>query len=188
VFAALLDTCVLWPSLQRDFLLSLAVEGLYRPVWSSVILDELEYEEATKRIARGEDESTATCRAIDLVSQMRTAFADAEAFGWEALDGTYGLPDTNDEHVVAAAFTAGAGVIVTHNLKDFPADKLPRGIDALAPRQFAENTVALNPGRAWAALDKIASRSGRHGPSLTTFAILELLESRYGMHEAVGLL
>lgn len=188
MFAAFLDTCVLWPSLQRDFLLSLAVEGLYRPVWSSVVLDELAYEEAAKWAARGEDEGAAISRAARLVSQMRTAFADAEASGWEALEGTYGLPDTNDEHVVAAAFAAGAGVIVTHNLKDFPADKLPRGVEALAPKRFAENTVALNPGRAWAAIETIAERSGRHGPSLTAFAILELLESRYDMHEAVGLL
>jgi hypothetical protein len=53
VFTALLDTCTLWPSLRRDFLLSLAVEGLCRPVWSSVILAESHHEEVAKLVTRG---------------------------------------------------------------------------------------------------------------------------------------
>jgi hypothetical protein len=61
MFAALLDTSVLWPSLQRDFLLSL-VEGLYRPLWSTAILDELRYHEAQKLVGRGHDPALAAQR------------------------------------------------------------------------------------------------------------------------------
>ncbi len=79
MFAALLDTCVLWPSRQRDFLLSLAVVNLYRPLWSSAILDELRYCEIDKHIGRhGLPQDEAEARAARLVEQMRTHFDDAE--------------------------------------------------------------------------------------------------------------
>jgi hypothetical protein len=73
MFAALLDTSVLWPSLQRDFLLSLAVEGMYRPLWSSEILTELEFCETEKLIKRGEQPDAAATRARHLIDQMTTA-------------------------------------------------------------------------------------------------------------------
>jgi len=106
MFTALLDTCVLWPSLQRDVLLSLAAEGMYRPAWSSVILAELEYEQAAKLTRRGVVPADADHRAAHLIQRMRQAFDDAEITGWEGLEGTYGLPDPDDEHVVAAAVVA----------------------------------------------------------------------------------
>lgn len=94
MFTALLDTCVLWPSLQRDFLLSLAAEGMYRPVWSSALLEELEYHEALKLEHRhGVPPAAAAARARNLIAQMRAAFDDAEVDGWEGLDGSYSLPD-----------------------------------------------------------------------------------------------
>ena len=125
MFTALLDTCVLWPSLQRDVLLSLAAEGMYRPAWSSVILAELEYEQAAKLTRRGVAPTDADNRAAHLIQQMRQAFDDAEITGWEGLEGTYGLPDPDDEHVVAAAVVGGAGAIVTLNTKDFPTASSP---------------------------------------------------------------
>ena len=188
MFTATLDTSVLWPSLQRDFLLSLAIEGTYRPTWSSAILDELQFHEEAKLVKRGMPVAEAARRAATLIAAMRREFADAEVDGWQPLEGTFGLPDTDDEHVLAAAVIAGAGAIVTENLKDFPADRIPPGIQVLSAREFAKNTVALNPRLALAAVHEIASRSGRYGATLAVGEILETLRDRYGMIEAVDMM
>ena len=188
MFTATLDTSVLWPSLQRDFLLSLAIEGTYRPTWSSAILDELQFHEEAKLVKRGMPVAEAARRAATLIAAMRREFADAEVDGWQPLEGTFGLPDPDDEHVLAAAVIAGAGAIVTENLKDFPADPIPPGIQVLSAREFAKNTVALNPRLALAAVHEIASRSGRYGATLAVGEILETLRDRYGMIEAVDMM
>ena len=188
MFTATLDTSVLWPSLQRDLLLSLAIEGTYRPTWSSAILDELQFHEEAKLVKRGMPVAEAARRAATLIAAMRREFADAEVDGWQPLEGTFGLPDPDDEHVLAAAVIPGAGAIVTENLKDFPADRIPTGIQVLSAREFAKNTVALNPRLALAAVHEIASRSGRYGATLAVGEILETLRDRYGMIEAVDMM
>lgn len=189
MFTALLDTCVLWPSLQRDLLLSLAAEGLYRPIWSSALLEELEYHEAIKLERRhGVPPAAAAERAQNLIAQMRAAFDDAEVEGWDGLAGTYGLPDADDEHVVAAAVVGGAGAIITDNVRDFPAHRFPAGLEVLTPAAFAESTVALDPLRAVTAVTAIARRSGRKGPSRTVEEILGALVERYHMDAAVALI
>lgn len=186
MFAALLDTSVLWPSLQRDFLLSLAVEGLYRPLWSSAILDELRFHEAQKLIDRGEDAEVADVRAQHLIDRMSTAFDDALVVNWEALDGTFGLPDPDDEHVVAAALVGGAGVIVTSNLKDFPPHQIPDPLTVLSPAQFAADTVAVSPDIAHRAVAEMASRFVR--PKLAINQILDRLAHRYNMIESIEII
>ena len=187
MFTALLDTSVLWPSTQRDFLLSLAAESMYRPIWSGAILDELRFHEAAKLQRRGVPEDDARSRAEYLIGQMREAFDDAEIQGWEGLEGSYGLPDPDDEHVVAAAVVGGAGAIVTANFKDFPVERLPPGLRALSAAEFALNTVALDPARGVRAVQQIVARSGRKGPPRTVDDILDTLARRYDLIDAVDL-
>lgn len=186
MFAALLDTCVLWPSLQRDFLLSLAVENLYRPLWSEAILAELELHEARKLVRRGEDPDRAAAAAARLVGVMSREFDDAAVGGWEPLEGTFGLPDVDDEHVVAAAVVGGAGVIVTENRRDFPADRVPAHIQVVSAAEFAANTAAAAPDRAMAAVEEMSVR--HNSPPRTADELLDELISRYGMDEAVEII
>jgi predicted nucleic acid-binding protein len=188
VFTALLDTSVLWPSLQRDFLLSLAIEGTYRAVWSSAILEELQEHESLKLQDRGTPRAESDVRAARLVAQMQAIFPDSQVQHWESLEGRFGLPDPDDEHVAAAAVIGGAGVIVTHNLRDFPADLLPNHLDVLPPSEFLLNTVSLDSERSLAAVQAISNRSGRHGEAWTVGQVLDLLQSRYGLGEAVDLM
>lgn len=188
MFTALLDTCVLWPSVQRDFLLSLAAENMYRPIWSHRILAELEYHETAKLQRAGVSLQEAQRRAAHLIGEMRSAFDDSEIEGWEGLEGRYGLPDPDDEHVVAAAVIGGAGAIVTANLKDFPADRLPRGLEAISAAEFASNTVELDAGRGLRAVTEIARRSGRLGPRRTVEEVLDVLVGRYGLDDAAALI
>lgn len=187
MFAAVLDTCVLWPSLQRDFLLSLAIEGLYRPLWSDAILEELETHEAIKLSRRyGVGPEEAAVRAKRLTLQMQGAFDDARVEGWEPHEGTFGLQDPDDEHVLAAAFVGGAGAIVTENVRHFPQSAVPNHIQIIKPAQFAADTVAVSPETAVRAVEAVVGR--RKSPPVTVDQVLDSLVGLYGMDEAVELL
>jgi PIN domain len=188
VFTALLDACVLWPGLQRQFLLSLAIEGMYRPIWSAAILEEVIDFEVIKGLSRGLSEQEARRRADHLIAEMGRHFDDAEVTGWEPLEGSYGLPDPDDEHVVAAAVVGGAGAIVTNNLRHFPSLRLPFGLDVIHPADFACNTVELDPTTALRAIHEISGRTGKKGPKLSVAYILNHLATKNNMGEAVEML
>ncbi|HIT74804.1 MAG TPA: hypothetical protein IAA98_04395 [Candidatus Avipropionibacterium avicola] len=53
MYRAVLDTCALVPSLQRDFLLQLATEDAFAPMWGTGILAELDYTLARLHEQRG---------------------------------------------------------------------------------------------------------------------------------------
>lgn len=188
MFTALLDSCVLWPSTQRDFLLSLAFEGAYRFIFSEAILMEVEANEEIKRVERGDSVEEAREKALHLVDRMRSSFGDAIVTNWEGLEGTYGLPDPDDEHVLAAAVVGGAGSIVTENYRDFPEEKILAGIQAVSAKDFAFDTVSMRPDLGLHAVLAMSTRSGRKGTASSPEDILDTLNKLYGMDAVTALI
>lgn len=188
MFTALLDSCILLPSTQRDFLLSLAFEGAYRFILSEAILVELEVDEERKRMERGDSQAMAEEKAQQLVKNMRASFQDSIVTDWQGLERTYGLPNPNDEHVLAAAVVGGAGSIVTENLRDFPEAKIPNGIKVATAKKFALDTVSMRPNLGVRAVEAMSTRSGRKHAQQSPEAILDTLDRIYGMDAATSLI
>lgn len=89
-----------------------------------------------------------------LADLMNGAVRDAQVVGHERRIAALALPDPNDRHVLAAAIEADADLIVTKNLKDFPAPVLAdHGLEAQHPDAFLLDLHWQRPG----ALPRIVS-------------------------------
>ena len=128
---AVLDANVFYSIWVTDPLLSFADVELYEPVWSERITVEV-------RRHLPSVWSRATREGVDrYLRTLAMAFPEASVAGWEYLEGGVRLPDPDDRHVVAAAIKAGADVIVTSSIGDFPAGRLKRfGLCAISPDVF----------------------------------------------------
>ena len=75
-------------------------------------------------------------RTPDLMAQA-LAFQEPLVEGYEHLVSQFHLPDTDDRHVVAAAYWSGAEAILTFNLQDFPEEALePWDLVAIHPEAY----------------------------------------------------
>jgi len=171
---------------MRDYLLSLAAEQCYRPVWNDIILTEVAYRERERHREFGLSQTKANQMAAALVAQMTKAFDDSLVDGWQQLEGTFGLPDPNDEHVLATAVTAPASAIVTTNLVHFPEHALPVGIQAVSPADFTARIARTMPGQATAALMQMSTRLAK--PRMTPIELLDYFDSHYQMNQTTMLL
>lgn len=160
-FTALVDACALTGALKRNLLLSLAEAEFFRVRWSAQILHETEA--AIREVLTGKGVEDADDRAARARGYMEAAFEEAMVAGFEAMmTSCAGLPDPNDAHVVAAALKAQAAVIVTDNLRDFPDAILePLNLEARSTDAFIADTIALDPGRAIAAIRTMRERLRR---------------------------
>lgn len=88
---------------------------------------------------------------------MGMAVRDWRVTGYEPLIDSLKLPDPDDRHVLAAAIRAGAQVIVTANLRDFPpSDVRPWDIEVQSPDEFVRDQISLNRPAVYAAVQQIA--------------------------------
>lgn len=139
-FSAVYDACVLYPAPLRDFLMHLALTDLFRAHWTAQIHDEWMRSVLANRTDLRQEQLERTRMLMD--ENIR----DAIVTGHEALIPSLILPDPDDRHVLAAAIRAGADVIVTYNLKDFPDAALaPFGVTAQHPDEFIAHLLDLAP-------------------------------------------
>jgi predicted nucleic acid-binding protein len=164
--AVVLDACVLFPMYLRDILLSTADEGLYLPYWSQKILNE-----AMSNLVSGGKLSQEKARTLEEV--IKEAFPEAMVTVPLGLDELM-TNDPKDRHVLAAAVTAKADVIVTSNLTDFKEKDLDRwNIKAQSPDEFLTELFDEHPD----SMIKILQEQSKKykNPPKTVFELLDFL-------------
>jgi predicted nucleic acid-binding protein len=130
-FTALYDANVLYPAELRNFLMHLALTGLFRAKWSADI-----HEEWMSNLLRNRPDLT-RAKLERTRSLMDRHALDALVIGYEHLIPDLTLPDPKDRHVLAAAIQGNATVIVTLNRRHFPAQLIaPFGLEAQHPDAF----------------------------------------------------
>ncbi len=155
----------------------LALTGSFRAKWPA----DVQKARITALLDKRPDltrEKLARTRAL-----MDLHAIDALVTGYEELIPGLQLPDPNDRHVLAAAIRGEADVIVTMNLRDFPAEVVGGfGIKARHPDEFVLHLLELEAGAVLAAAE--SHRLSLKNPPKTMGEYLEALE-RQGLARSV---
>ena len=179
-FTVIYDACVLYPAPLRDLLMRLALTDLYRARWTDMIHDEWT-RNVLKQRPDLKPENLEHTRLL-----MNTHVRDSLVTGYEYLIPSIELPDIDDRHVVAAAIHGGASLIVTFNLKDFPAEQLKHyNLVAQHPDDYVFDLLDLYPARVCEAAAN--HRRSLKNPPKTADEYLDTL-LKQGLTQTVGLL
>jgi hypothetical protein len=152
------DANVFYSIVLTDLLLSLSVAELLRPRWTAQI-----HEEWMRNLLadRPELERARIERRRDM---MDRAIDDCLITEYESLIPTLQLPDADDRPVLAAAIHSRAQIILTSNLRDFPATALaPHGLVAQGPDEFLTQLVQQHPAEVQAVIEEM--RGAQNAPA-----------------------
>lgn len=188
MYRAVLDTCVLVPDLQRDFLLQLAAEGAYAPIWGTGILVELDY--VLRRLDEAHGRPDNAIGRKHLLREMDRAFPGSAVPAPK--DGDYDhyqLSDPHDGHVAHAAIVGKADAIATDDTRsgmERSAALRDASVEVVSPHDFAAHAVSAHPEAGRRAVQALADR--RRARAMTPQEILFALADRHGMAEVQQLL
>lgn len=170
-----LDACVLYPPLVRGILLGAAEKGLFTPRWSRRVLDEW-------RIAAARNGGPAAESGAEAIAaRMAERFPGGEVTAGPGVEMAIDLPDPADAHVLAGALAAGAEVLLTFNLRDFPARRLAApGIVARHPDGFLWELLSAAPDEMGGAIRAAAAAAGAETPEETRRALKRARLPRLG--------
>jgi predicted nucleic acid-binding protein len=150
---AVLDACVLYPTVLREILIGVAKAGLYTPLWSDRILEE--WARATVKLGPGAEDI-----ARGEIAALRVAFPKASIAAREGLAARLWLPDPADLHVLAAAIAGHADLIVTFNAKDFPRHTLAEeGLQRDDPDHFLLGLLQSEPEAVEQVVEKVRAEA-----------------------------
>ncbi len=180
-FIVVYDANVLYPNLTRDLLIRIAQAGLVQAKWTEKILDET-FAALSLNMPGTDPEKWDRLRGL-----VQSAIRDSLVIDYEPLiEAVTGLPDPDDRHVVAAAIKCKAQVIVTENVRDFPASVLGKwNVEAKQPDAFVMDQVNLDSRAVYAAVVQIADTW--NNPPGTFTDVLEAM-ARAGLVESVAAL
>ncbi|MCH8168823.1 MAG: PIN domain-containing protein, partial [Proteobacteria bacterium] len=118
------------------------------------------------RIAAARDGGTRAESWVDtVIARMETNFPDARVAPDPETEATLDLPDPADIHVLAAAIAAGAEILLTFNLRDFPVRRLSaHGIAPRHPDGFLWELYSDAPEAVGSAIRQAAAVIGAEQP------------------------
>lgn len=175
--------------MQRDFLLQLAAEGAYSPLWGSGIITELDYVLERLDLKKGRDPEESAKHRQHLLQQMTRYFPGSTIEAPKTREYPYDISDLDDGHVVHAAIIGKADVIVTSDQRagmETSSVLAEAFVDVLSAHEFAANTVDAHPDAGVRAVLAISKRL--KNPPRSPAELLELLEVKCAMSEVAEIL
>ena len=175
-----LDACVLYPPALRDFLLTVAALDGFTPIWSDVILDEVE-----RNVLEDNPTIDPTVFRTHTLASMTRVFPLATVAPAAESDFDVTGVHEGDRHVALTAIASKATAILTFNQKHFPKTSLQRHrIAVLTLGDLVQSVIGTDPALVPCALDQL-SRRWRNPPH-TVSEIIDLLSKHPTMQDALS--